>query len=185
MAALYVHPWPPAPIVTERLVMRAPQASDRDGFISLLTSPLARQFLGGPIAPTDAEAATSAHNGRTPGSFVVRSLAANTFLGTIGLDRRDLERPGHLESDGLELEISYVFGPAHWGHGYATEAVRAVLGWAAATLPDLHVVACTQVANTASIALLQRIGFHEHQRFVEFDAEQSLWRRSLTSQENP
>ena len=60
MAALYVQPWPPAPIVTERLVMRAPQASDRDGFISLLTSPLARQFLGGPIAPTDAEAATSA-----------------------------------------------------------------------------------------------------------------------------
>ena len=186
MPALQLDTWPPEPILSERLVVRAPRAEDRDGFISLLMSSEARRFLGGAITPQDAEAATSGRHGQTPGSFVVAALASGAFLGTVGLDRRDPDRPGHLTPEGLELEVSYVVDPNHWGQGYATEAVGAVLGWASAVLPDQYVVACTQVANSASANLLQRLDFDRvGPSFVEFDAEQSLWSRSLTSQVNP
>lgn len=92
--------------------------------------------------------------------------------------------PGHLQRDGLELEISCVLDPAHWRYGYATEAVGAVLGWASVVLADHGLVACTQVANVASTALLERLGFTEIDRFVEFDADQGLWGRSLTDQDD-
>ncbi len=185
MAELQIEAWPPQPIATDRLVLRAPEASDRDSFIGLLTSPVARQYLGGPIDQTAVEAAASGSPGRTPGSFVAALKASGAFVGTVGLDRRDSERPGHVHPDGLDLEISYALEPTHWGLGYAGEAVKAVLAWAARTLPDEFVVACTQTANHASTSLLQRLGFTERERFTEFAAEQSLWSRPLTAKENP
>jgi RimJ/RimL family protein N-acetyltransferase len=186
MAVLQLDDWPPDPIRTERLVVRTSQESDRDGFIALLTSPAARRFLGGPIAPADVVTATTGPYRQTPGSFVMALRASDAFLGTIGLDRRDADRPGHLHQGGLELELSYALDPAHWGQGYATEAVAAVLAWASVALTDSYVVACTQIANTASTDLLQRLGFGRvGAGFVEFHAEQSLWSRPLTAQENP
>jgi RimJ/RimL family protein N-acetyltransferase len=182
VAVLQVSVWPPEAITTGRLVIREPQESDRNGFIGLLTSSKARRFLGGPITPQDAEMAVTGPYGRTPGSFVATLSGSGSFVGTIGLDRRDRDRPGHRLPDGLELEVSYVIDPAHWGRGYATEAVSAVLAWAAGVLPDREVVACTQTANVASTALLERLGFSRAgPDFVEFDAEQSLWARSLAA----
>jgi RimJ/RimL family protein N-acetyltransferase len=116
---------------------------------------------------------------------VVASTSSAAFVGTVGLDRRDPGRPGSRVDEGLALEVSYVLDPAQWGHGYATEAVAAVLTWASGVLSDTHVVACTQTANSGSIALLQRLGFAEIDRFVEFDAEQGLWLRPLTAIEAP
>jgi RimJ/RimL family protein N-acetyltransferase len=172
--------WPPQPLMTERLIIRAAEPSDRAGCIDLLTSPQARRHLGGPLPLVEAEDACAGPHGRTPGSFVVSAAGSGDFVGTIGLERRESDRPGHLAPDGLEPEVSYVITPSQWRKGYATEAVAAVLQWAAQALPDPRVVACTQTANAASAALLKRLGFDDtSQRFIEFDAEQSLWVRSL------
>jgi RimJ/RimL family protein N-acetyltransferase len=38
--------WPPAPIRTERLVLREPEARDRAAFIELLASPEVGIYLG-------------------------------------------------------------------------------------------------------------------------------------------
>jgi hypothetical protein len=40
--------WPPAPVRTERLVLRAPEARDRAACIELLASPEVHTYLGGP-----------------------------------------------------------------------------------------------------------------------------------------
>lgn len=40
--------WPPAPIRTERLVLREPEPRDRVAFIELLSSPEVHTYLGGP-----------------------------------------------------------------------------------------------------------------------------------------
>ncbi|WP_225853740.1 hypothetical protein [Micromonospora sp. AMSO31t] len=40
--------WPPEPIRTERLVLRASEARDRAAFIELLASPEVHTYLGGP-----------------------------------------------------------------------------------------------------------------------------------------
>ena len=153
--------------------------------MSLLTSAVAREHLGAPLNHPDAEAAAGGTPGSTPGSFVIATSSDATVVGTVGLDRRDAERPGQLVDRGQALEVSYVLDPARWGQGYATEAVSAVLSWASGVLADPHVVACTQTTNGPSIALLQRLGFTEIDRFVEFDAEQGQWLRALDPTEAP
>jgi RimJ/RimL family protein N-acetyltransferase len=41
-------PWPPAPIRTERLVLREPEARDRAAIIELFSSPEVGTYVGGP-----------------------------------------------------------------------------------------------------------------------------------------
>ncbi|MFP3991671.1 GNAT family N-acetyltransferase [Streptomyces sp. E11-3] len=58
------------------------------------------------------------------------------------------------------VEIGYDLVEAARGHGYATEALRALSTWALAT-PDVAVVAAnTLPTNTASQAVLERAAFH-------------------------
>lgn len=56
-----------------------------------------------------------------------------------------------------DIEIGWHFHPDHWGHGYATEAARAVLEHAFAAGLE-RVVAVTNPANTASQAVCLRLG---------------------------
>ncbi len=60
---------------------------------------------------------------------------------------------------GGEVEIGYGMSPAFRGRGYATEAVRALLGWVTAYPGVRRVVASTEVTNTPSRRLLERLRF--------------------------
>jgi RimJ/RimL family protein N-acetyltransferase len=61
--------------------------------------------------------------------------------------------------DHRSASLGYCFSDAAWGHGYATEAARALLGWAFETL-DLHrVQAETDTRNAASARVLEKLGF--------------------------
>ena len=75
--------------------------------------------------------------------------------------------------------MSYTLLPEWWGMGYATEAVRGVLGWARDWTSDSLVLICTQLANERSIAVAQRLGFSGADRFMEFGAIQWLGMRAL------
>ncbi|MEU1904224.1 GNAT family N-acetyltransferase [Streptomyces hygroscopicus] len=108
--------------------------------------------------------------GRRPGLFVIDLDGA--MIGTVSLDRRDAERPGHVRPDAGEAELGYMFLPKAWGCGYAAEACAAVLDWFADTLPSEPVVLCTQTANDRSMRLAAKLGFAEVERFEEFGAEQ-------------
>jgi ribosomal-protein-alanine N-acetyltransferase len=56
------------------------------------------------------------------------------------------------------VEVAWRFHPAHWGHGYATEAAAAALdfGFGAGGLEEI--VAITTTLNLRSQAVMQRIG---------------------------
>ena len=112
-------------------------------------------------------------------SFVAADATTDEFLGTVGFDRRDAERPGHLVPTANELELSYAFLPRHWGKGYATEAATLALDWVTTLVDDTVIVACTQAANAPSLRLLRRLGFRDSQHFCEFDAEQALMIKEL------
>lgn len=59
--------------------------------------------------------------------------------------------------DGI-AEVAYVFGPAYWGQGYATEATA----WMIDEVRSLGAQACWATVapdNVASVALLERLGF--------------------------
>jgi ribosomal-protein-alanine N-acetyltransferase len=58
-------------------------------------------------------------------------------------------------------EIGYILHPSAWGHGYATEAVAAVVAHVFATHPIPEIIADVDPRNSASLALLARIGFRE------------------------
>ncbi|WP_035867790.1 GNAT family N-acetyltransferase [Kitasatospora cheerisanensis] len=162
--------WPPAPIRTERLVLREPEARDRSAIIGLFTSPEVCAFLGGARPREEFERTVPETPRRRPGLFVVDLDGA--MIGMVTLDRRASDRPGHLHPEAQEPELSYLFTPSAWGRGYATEACAAALGWAAGALPGEPVVLCTQVANDAALRLAGRLGFTEVDRFQEFGAEQ-------------
>jgi RimJ/RimL family protein N-acetyltransferase len=57
----------------------------------------------------------------------------------------------------VDLEIGWELHPDAWGNGYATEAGRAVAGWAFAEGSD-ELMAVARPANTRAIATAKRLG---------------------------
>jgi RimJ/RimL family protein N-acetyltransferase len=162
--------WPPAPIRTERLVLREPEARDRAAFIELLASPEVGTYIGGPRPRDELERAVPEVPGRRPGLFVIELDGA--MIGSIELNRRDAEHRSHVRPDAGEAELGYLLLPEAWGRGYAAEACAAALGWFADALPGEPVVLCTQTANDRSMRLAAKLGFTEVERFEEYGAEQ-------------
>ncbi|MEV0236634.1 GNAT family N-acetyltransferase [Nonomuraea sp. NPDC050786] len=165
-------------IASDRLLLRKAHSADREGLIELVTDPEVRAYLGGPRPRGDVErhidAVGAAALTSPPGSFVIADLTTDELIGTLALDRRSAERPGHVTEDGEELELSYVLRRSAWGAGLAFEAATAVLRAAAGELPDQPVVLVTQTANQRSLRLAARLGFRQVGTFAEFGAEQAL-----------
>ncbi|MFF7379499.1 GNAT family N-acetyltransferase [Streptomyces massasporeus] len=170
MAELGTGAWPPAPLNTERLVLRASEARDRAAFIELFASPEVGTYVGGSRPRAELERAVPEVPGRRPGLFVIER--DGTMIGLVTLDRRDAERPGHVRPDAQEAELGYMFLPKAWGRGYAAEACAAVLGWFADTSPGEPVVLCTQSTNDRALRLAVKLGFAEVERFEEYGAQQ-------------
>ncbi|CAL9483257.1 GNAT family N-acetyltransferase [Streptomyces sp. enrichment culture] len=164
--------WPPAPIRTERLVLRAPEPRDRAAVIELLTSPQVGAYVGGPRPRDEIERGMPGAPVRRPGRFTVDLDRA--MIGEVTLTRDT----GHLPRAAGRAELGYLFLPEAWGHGYAAEACAAVLDWFADALPGEPVVLATQTANVRSVRLAAKLGFTEVERFEAYGAEQwfGLWR---------
>jgi ribosomal-protein-alanine N-acetyltransferase len=62
----------------------------------------------------------------------------------------------HLNS--TEFGLFYAFSPAYQRQGYATEATKALIGYAFAQLRLRRVVATTTYENAASIAVMRKVG---------------------------
>lgn len=59
----------------------------------------------------------------------------------------------------LEVELSYALGRAYWGHGYATEAGRALIGYAFDRLRLPRIAYGVDRGNLRSVNLMRRLGF--------------------------
>ncbi|MFJ7157071.1 GNAT family N-acetyltransferase [Streptomyces sp. NPDC101118] len=162
--------WPPAPLKTERLVLRESAARDRAAFIELFASPEVGAHTGGARPREELERAVPEVPGQRLGLFVAELDGA--MAGLVTLDRRDPERPGRVRPEGGEAELGYLFLPRAWGRGYAAEACEAALDWFAGAFPGEPVVLTTQTANDRAMRLASRLGFTEVERFEEYGAEQ-------------
>jgi RimJ/RimL family protein N-acetyltransferase len=159
--------WPPAPIRTERLVLREPEARDRAARIELLASPEVHTYLGGPRPRDELERETPGAPERRPGLFAVDLDGA--MIGQVILRRAAGHGPPAAAG---RAELGYLFLPQAWGFGYAAEACAAALGWLDDTLPGEPVVLFTQTANARSMRLAAKLGFTEVERYEAWDAEQ-------------
>jgi len=61
--------------------------------------------------------------------------------------------------DYRSASVGYCYNEAAWGNGYATEAARALLGWAFDTLDLNRVQTETDTRNVASARVLEKLGF--------------------------
>ncbi|MFJ9119447.1 GNAT family N-acetyltransferase [Streptomyces sp. NPDC102394] len=162
-------PWPPEPIRTERLVLRAPEARDRAAFVDLLASPEVHAYLGGPRPRDELERDMPEVPQQRPGSLVV--VLDGAMIGQILLRRN----PGTARPAAAgKADLGYLFLPRAWGRGYATEACAAALGWLEGVLPGEPVVLTTQTANRGSLRLAAKLGFSEVEKFEAWGAEQWL-----------
>jgi ribosomal-protein-alanine N-acetyltransferase len=87
----------------------------------------------------------------TGARLAIDRLSNGTFLGWCSLTRWNL--------DHRSASLGYCLTDAAWGHGYATEAAGALLGWAFATLDLNRVQAETDTRNLASARVLEKVGF--------------------------
>ncbi|MFB6726449.1 GNAT family N-acetyltransferase [Kribbella sp. NPDC056345] len=161
--------WPPAPIRTERLVLRQSEGRDRATIIELLASPEVGTYVGGAQDRDELERMLPEVPGQRAGFFVVDLDGA--AIGTVTLSGRNAESL-HPEAGGTEL--GYLFLPGTWGRGYAAEACAAALDWFASACPGEAVVLSTQTANERSLRLAAKLGFIEVARYHAFGAEQCL-----------
>ncbi|MGY3340714.1 RimJ/RimL family protein N-acetyltransferase [Streptomyces filamentosus] len=170
MNALGNTTWPPAPIRTERLLLRPAEARDRGPFVELFASPEVGAHIGGARPRDELDRVVPEVPGQRPGVFV--AALGGRMIGMITLDPRGAERPGHVRAEGAETELGCLFLPEAWGRGYASEACAAVLGWFAGALPGEPVVLSTRTANDRAVRLAGKLGFTEAGRFEEYGAEQ-------------
>lgn len=70
-------------------------------------------------------------------------------------------------------EIGYELGREHWGNGYMTEALRTIIRYGFTQLELHRVEAQVEPENTASKAVLLRIGFKEE----GIARDRGYWRR--------
>jgi [ribosomal protein S5]-alanine N-acetyltransferase len=150
---------------TARLVLREVNADDVDLLVALRVDPEARRFLGGPTSLDEAKSMAELSIAFPTGKFVAERLDNHEAIGLV------LLHPGHGGT-----EISYQFLPSSWGQGFAGEAVRCVLDYAADSEGISEVIAVTQTANERSCRLLDRLGLSAAERFEEFGEQQTLYR---------
>ena len=70
-------------------------------------------------------------------------------------------------TDPRQAELAFSFARAYQRHGYASEAVQSVLGYAFTTLEMHRVFSITDTRNARAQRLLERTGFRREGHFVE------------------
>lgn len=145
----------PDRIETARLVLRRPVAADAETiFARYASDPEATRYLGWRrhTAVEDTRmflAFSEAEWNRWPaGPYVVESREGGTLLGSTGLAFESFE----------SAMTGYVFARDAWGHGYATEALAAVVPLARA-LGIRRLYAICHTAHQASARVLEKCGF--------------------------
>jgi len=149
-------------LCTERLVLRPVNGDDHPALLAHWTQPDVRRFLfdGAPLSSAEVaetiEESIGDFAGHGYGIWLIElgpvtgpgTGSGPGLVGTAGL--RPLEESG--------LEIFYSLAPGAWGHGYATEAARAVVDFALGFLDLPEVLAEVDEGNAASVAVVKRLG---------------------------
>jgi ribosomal-protein-alanine N-acetyltransferase len=141
-------------IALHRLTLRPVARRDTAFLLDHWNDPDVRRFLfdGSTVAADQISQtiAESMHNFATAGYglWLIGKTHDRGAVGTVGL------RP----LDDLGLEVFYSIARQSWGNGYATEAASGIVDFALNRLALKAVYAEVDEANTASAAVIERIG---------------------------
>lgn len=142
-------------LATRRLRLEPLTIADADALHAHWSDPAVRRYLwdGEIVARARVEEAIAtserlfARHGA--GLWNVRLLHAPELMGSAGY------WPYH---DPPQLELMYSLSPVYWGRGLAREAATVLIDFAFERLGWDHVQASADAPNTASLALIRRLG---------------------------
>ena len=144
----------PPRLETDRLLLREYHPEDVGPHLASTRDAEVQRFLGGVREPYDAFLAFAAHAGhwalRGYGGWVVTTRDdPDTMIGRVGL----------WEPEGWPgLEVGWKLHREAWGHGYATEAAQAAIGYAWTVLDAPELISLIHPDNVASQRVAQRLG---------------------------
>ncbi len=137
---------------TERLVLRAPRPGDVNTVAALVNDRRIAENtarIPHPYRISDAEAFIASVNHNGGESVFLITLPNGTLVGACGITPQERQAP----------EIGYWLGVNHWGKGYATEAIHALVDYAFGDLEFEALQAGARVTNPASRRVLEKCGF--------------------------
>ncbi|HSM43417.1 MAG TPA: GNAT family N-acetyltransferase [Acidimicrobiia bacterium] len=147
-----------SPIETERLIIRAMASEDATALQRRRNTPEVAVFQDWAVPSTledarDVVASMSAMDGPEEDEWWMATVAESASGDVVG------DLAVRLTRQGRTAEIGYNLDPEHWGHGYAVESVRALLGWLFEVVAVSRVEAHLHPENRASAMVLERNGF--------------------------
>ncbi len=152
---------------TDRLVLRPLALDDLDDLARWYADPEVMRYIGsGEAIDRDRsrqslERMIAGLEADGFGQLAVERKEDGVFIGRCGLLVWDAEawtptRASEAEGP-VEIEVGYLLGPEHWGHGYATEAAIAVRDWALANLRPERLIALIQPGNDRSSGVARKL----------------------------
>ena len=144
---------------TDHLTLRAVTPADRAAVFALFADPRVAvpthiaPFTG--IAQADELIAGFGRRFATQGGirWGLTLTGDDTLIGTAGFPS--------IEAAAYRARLGYNLAYAHWGRGLATEAVRALVGFGFTQLHLNRIEATTNLDNTGSMRVLEKVGFTE------------------------
>jgi RimJ/RimL family protein N-acetyltransferase len=152
---------------TPRLLLRQWTASDRERFAALNADPEVMRHFPAPLGRAESDALAAGQEDliaqRGWGLWAVEVVDGAPFIGFVGLSV-----PSFSAHFTPAVEVGWRLAQPFWGHGYATEAASAALGFAFEQLELAEVVSFTAVPNGRSSRVMERLGM-THDPAEDFD----------------
>ena len=164
-------------VETERLVLRELAESDVAAIQEYATDPAVVEFL--PWGPNTVEdtrrflAEVTTAREATPRLQWDLAVVLKSDERLIGGCRLHVTDAGAGEAD-----VGYALARRAWGHGYAAEAVRALVGFAFERLATRRVWAVCEPANRASARVLEKAGLRRERFLRAHRFMKGRWRDS-------
>ena len=156
-----------AELLSERLLIRRFGPADAEPLAAYRSDAEVARYQAWecPYSVHEAEKFIASLRGLAPGTpgtwfqFAVGLLPSGTLIGDVALRTT--------RSDPRQAELGFTFAGTHQGHGYATEAVRAVAAYAFGRLAMHRVFSLTDARNLPAQRLLERLGFRREAELRE------------------
>ena len=139
--------------------LREQSVEDAESFLSYYSDPSVSRYILAEIPSTVTEAKNEVlycrelFYAKTGIYWSLANKKTNLMIGAIGLYVRSTHT----------LEICYDLDKQYWRQGIMTKALSTVINYAATTMKAKELFAITMKENTASILLLEKLGFKHHQ----------------------
>lgn len=149
---------------TDHLILRRSLAEDAPAISAYRSDPAVHRYQGWPRTDPDGVLVEIEGMARRapgqPGGWVQYSVferESGALVGDVGLSPAD-DEPG-------VIKVGYTMAPAHQGHGYATEAIGALVTFAFDVLDAEVVRAYASAENVPSIRVAEKVGMQLMERF--------------------